>query len=196
MTRDIKTLWQNQPMEETAVSLADLQSRAEAFRRRIRWRNAVLYLYSVFNIVVGGWLIYKRVFPTMIYPMLLMIAAHLFVLWQVVTRIGGRRVPESATGQASLSFLRQQYEQQREALSGAWLWYIMPFMLPFLWELVIWLGGILAHPGTAAQAANIRHFALTITGAILFWGTVWWLFQRGARHWQQEIGELDRIRAE
>jgi hypothetical protein len=196
MTPDIKTLWQNQPTEETTVSLADLQSRAHAFRRRIRWRNAVLYLYSVLNIVGGGWLIYTRVFPTMIYPMLLMIAAHLFVLWQVVTRIGGRPVPESATGQAGLSFLRQQYEQQREALSRAWLWYIAPFMLPFLWELAIWLRGILAHPGTAAQAASIRQFAMTIVAAILFWGTVWWLFQRGARHWQQEIGALDRIRAE
>jgi hypothetical protein len=196
MSPDFKTLWQNQPMEEAAVSLSDLQSRASAFRRRVRWRNAILYLYSVFNVVVGGWLIYRRVFPTMIYPMLLMIAAHLFVLWQIVTRVGGHGAAESSLGQVSSNFLRQRYEQQRNALGRAWLWYILPFMPPFLWELAIWLRAILAHPGTPAQAASIRLFAMTIVGAVLFWGTVWWLFQRGARHWQKEIGMLDRVLAE
>ncbi|HEX3653586.1 MAG TPA: hypothetical protein VHU18_12260 [Rhizomicrobium sp.] len=196
MSPDIKTIWQNQPVEETPVSLSDLQSRAQAFRRRVRWRNAALYLYSLFNIVVGGWLIYRRVFPTLIYPMLLMIAAHLFVLWQVVTRIGENRVPESSLTHGGLDYLRQQYERQRQGLGRAWLWYIAPFMGPFLWELAIWLRGILAHPGTPAQAANIRLFVMTIVSAILFWGTVWWLFRRGARRWQAEIAGLDRIRAE
>jgi hypothetical protein len=196
MNPDIKSLWQSQPIEETTVSFSDLHARAKAFRSRVRWRNALLYLYSLFNIVVAGWLIYRRLFPTMIYPMLLMIGAHVFVVWQVVTRLGGHSLPESSAGEAGLNFLRQRYEQQRNALRRASLWYIAPFMPPFLWELAIWLRTILAHPGTAAQAASIRLFVMTVGGAILFWGTVWWLFQRGARHWQEEIGALDRIRAE
>jgi hypothetical protein len=193
---DIKTLWQNQSLEETTVSLADLQSRAQTFRRRILIRNGILYLYSLFNIAMGGWLIYRRVFPTMIYPMLLMIAAHLFVLWQVVRRIGAPGVPEGFAGRAGLSFLRQQYEQQREALSRAWLWYIVPFMPPFLWELAIWLRNILTHPGTATQAASIRLFMLTIVTAIIFWSVIWWLFLRGARHWKRELTGLECIEAE
>jgi hypothetical protein len=195
MSPDIKSLWQSQPMEENTVSLSDLQARARAMRGSVRWRNVVLYIYSLFNIVAGGWLIYHHVFPKMVYPMLLMIGAHLFVVWQVATRIGARRAPEGA-GQAGLSFLRQQYERQRKALSQAWLWYIAPFMPPFLWELAIWLNAILGHPETPTQAVQIRLFAATIVGAILFWGTVWWLFQRGARRWKDEIGALDRVRAE
>ncbi len=196
MNPDIKTLWQKQPMEERTVSLAELQSRAQMFRRRIRWRNGILYLYSLFNIVVGAWLIYRGVFPRMIYPMLLMIAAHLFVVWQVVTRIGSHGIRENSAGQPGLHFLREQYEQQREALARAWLWYMVPFMPPFLWELAIWLRAILAHPGTPAHERAIRLFVMTLAGAILFWGTVLWLFQRGARHWKAQIGALERIQAE
>jgi len=196
MSPDIKTVWQSQPMEDTPVSLSDLQSRASALKSRVRWRNVVLYLYSAFNIVAGGWLIYKRVFPLMTYPMILMIAAHLFVLWQVVRRAGNRRIPEGSTGLAGLSYLREQFERQRRALSSAWLWYILPFMPPFLWELGIWLHNILAHPGTAAQAASLRMFVATVVGAVLFWGTVWWLFQRGARRWRSELRALDGVAAE
>ena len=196
MSPDIKTLWQNQTMEDTPVSLSDLQSRAASLKSRVRWRNVVLYLYSAFNIVAGGWLVYKRVFPAMTYPMVLMIVAHLFVLWQVVTRAGNRRVPAGSTGKAGLSYLREQFERQQNALSWAWLWYIAPFMPPFLWELGIWLHNILAHPATPAQAAAIRLFGATIVGAILFWGTVYWLFQRGARRWKKELQALDGVAAE
>jgi hypothetical protein len=196
MSPDIKTLWQTQPVEDTPVSLSDLQSRARSLRSRVRWRNVALYLYSLFNIVAGGWLIYKRVFPLMTYPMILMIGAHLFVLWQVVTRVGGRRAPDGSSGQAGLNFLREQFERQRNALGRAWLWYILPFMPPFLWELGIWLHNILAHPGTSSQAAGVRMFAATVVGAIVFWGTVWWLFQRGARRWKEELRALDGVAAE
>jgi hypothetical protein len=196
MSPDIKSLWQNQPMEDTQVSLSDLQSRAASLKNRVRWRNVVLYLYSLFNIVAGGWLIYRQVFPAMTYPMILMIGAHLFVLWQVVTRVGNRRAPDGSTGQAGLSFLREQFERQRKALSGAWLWYILPFMPPFVWELGIWLHNILARPDSTVQAAQLRMFAATIVGAILFWGTVFWLFQRGARRWKDELRALDGVAAE
>lgn len=195
MSPDIKTLWQSQPMEDTPVSLSDLQSRAAALKSRVRWRNVVLYLYSLFNIVAGGWLIYKQVFPAMTYPMILMIGAHLFVLWQVVRRVGSHRIPDGATGQAGLSFLRGQFERQRTALSRAWLWYILPFMPPFLWELGIWLHNILAKAGPA-QAMRLLLFSATIVSAILFWGTVYWLFQRGARRWNNELRALDGVAAE
>lgn len=196
MSPDLKTLWQSQTMEEMAVSLSDLKARARSVRRRIATRNLVLYAYGLFNIVAGGWLIYAGYFPTMRYPMLLMIAAHFFVLWQVVTRVGGRSAPSDTAGQPGVSFLRNEFERQRRALSNAWAWYFLPFMPAFLWELGIWLRAILVHWGSAAAASNFRAFTIVVVSAIVFWGVVLLFFARGARRWQSELTALDQVRAE
>ncbi|MBI3678119.1 MAG: hypothetical protein HY243_16035 [Proteobacteria bacterium] len=193
---DIKTIWQAQPTEETTVTLSQLQSRAKKFRARVRSRNVALIIYSLFNIGAGAALIWAGRFPTMKYPMLLMIAAHLFVLWQLATRVGNRSMPAGLPGQAVIDFLRHEFERQRQALSQAWLWYIAPFMPAFLWELGIWYGAIAAHPGTAAHASNLSLFQTTVVSAILFWGAAWLLFWRGARRWQAETDALDRLGAE
>lgn len=193
---DIKTLWQSQPMEEMTVSLSDLKTRASAFRRRVATRNLVLYAYGLFNIAAGAWLIYAGYFPTMRYPMLLMIAAHFFVLWQVVTRVGGRSVPSEFAGQSGVSFLRDAFERQRRALANAWAWYILPFMPAFLWELAIWYRAILTHWGSAAAASNLRSFAVVVVSAIVFWGVVFVFFARGARRWQSELAALDQVISE
>ena len=193
---NIKTLWQAQHMEDIAVSLSDLQERARSFRNRVRWRNVALVVYSLFNIAAGAALIAMGRFPSMTYPMLLMIAAHLFVLWQVSIRVGARSLPAGVPGQALIDFLRGESQRQRDALSGAWLWYILPFMPAFLWELGIWLHGILAHLGTQEQATNIKLFALTVVVAIAFWSVAWMLFARGARKLCSQIEALDRLRSE
>jgi hypothetical protein len=193
---DIKTLWQSQPMEDMTVSLSDLKSRARASRRRIATRNVVLYAYGLFNIMAGGWLIYAGYFPTMRYPMLLMIVAHFFVLWQVVERVGGRSAPSESAGQSVMSFLRDEFERQRRALANAWAWYILPFMPAFVWELAIWYRAILAHWGSATASSNLRSFEIVVASAIVFWGVVFFLFARGARRWRGELTALERATAE
>ena len=193
---DLRTLWQSQPMEDMTVSLSDLKARARSLRRRIAARNVLLYAYGLLNIVAGGWLIYAGYFPTMRLPMLLMIAAHFFVLWQVVTRTGRRRAPSDSAGQSSLSFLRSEFERQRRALANAWAWYFLPFMPAFLWELGIWLRAIIVHWGSAAAASNLRSFAIVVMSAVVFWSVVLLFFARGARRWASELGALDHVGAE
>jgi hypothetical protein len=190
-TDDIKTIWQTQPTEEMTVSLSDLHARTETFRSRVRLRNAVLYVYGLFNIAAGGALVWAGIFPKMAYPMLLMIAAHFFVLWQVATRVTGRELPADLPGQSVVSFLRHEFERQRRALSSAWAWYIVPFMPAFLWELAIWFQAIQAHAGTPAHDAATRMFVATIVAAIVFWSAVWLLFARGANRWKTERDALD-----
>lgn len=192
--KNVRTIWQQQPIEEMTMSVSDLNARARAFVRRVRSRNIILYLYSLLNIVAGGALIYLGYFPLMKYPMILMIAAHLFVLWQVVFRARARRM-DDAVGHSGVGFLREQYERQRQALSTAWLWYILPFMPALLWELAIWYGAIQTKTGDVA-ATGQRNFLIVVAGAVVFWGIVWLLFANGARRWRGKIAELDRVAAE
>jgi len=192
---DIKTAWQNQPVEEhTVLTIQDLRLRAVQLQARLSRRNLLLYLYSAFNIVASLWLIVTDKFPTMQAPMLLMIVAHLFVLWQVWHRFVPRQLPPQSTGQDALHFHRQELERQHGAVANAWLWYIAPFMPAFIWELIIWLHRI--DVGTVAGTAAMKLFGLVVFSAALFWGCVWLLFSRHATRLELELHRLSGIKAE
>jgi hypothetical protein len=190
---DIKSTWQRQHIEEhTMVTIQDLKVRAGKLRARLTLRNWALYAYSAFNIVAGLWLLANDSFPNMKAPMLLMIVAHLFVLWQVWRRFGLSKLPPETSGQNVLQFHRQELERQHHAVANAALWYIAPFMPALIWELVIWHGRIEAAAGAAAQ----KVFVLAVFSAILFWTCVWLLFSRHAARLTLELERLSHVRAE
>jgi hypothetical protein len=187
---DIKTAWQSQQIEEhTMVTIHDLRLRADKLRTRLSYRNCALYVYSAFNIVAGLWLVANDSFPNMKAPMLLMIVAHLFVLWQVWQRFGLSKLPPESSGQNALQFHRQELERQHHAVENAALWYIAPFMPALIWELVIWYGRI-------DGAATHKVFVLVVIAAILFWTCVWLLFSRHAARLTLELERLNQLRAE
>jgi hypothetical protein len=193
---DVKVIWQNQPVEEKEmITISDIRARADKLRSRIRWRNVALYVWSAFNIVAGLWLMLWGVSPLVAYryPMLLMIVAHLFVLWQINYRIGTRPLPEELGARSALNHHRQELERQHNALSNAWLWYIAPFMPALIWELAI--RALRANPNIPAFNNRMIVFYL-ISGAILFWTAVWLAFSRAALKLQFEIEQLKRVQAE
>jgi hypothetical protein len=192
---DIKAAWQRQHIEDhTMPTIHDLKVRADKLRARLSHRNWLLYAYSAANIVAGLWLVANDSFPNMKAPMLLMIVAHLFVLWQVWRRFGLSKLPAETSGQHVLQFHRQELERQHHAVANAALWYIAPFMPALIWELVIWYGRIDA--STAGGAATQKVFVLVVLSAILFWTCVWLLFSRHAARLTLELERLNQLRAE
>ncbi len=192
---ELKALWKNQTIEgNNMITLEDLRSRAAKFQARTRGRNLLLYVYSFLNIVAGLWLVATDSFPAMQAPMLLMIVAHLFVLWQIWRRVALRQQSPQASAQAALVFHRQELERQRGAVSNAWLWYIAPFMPAFIWELAIWWHDI--HVGSGPSAAASQLFAMVVFSAVLFWSCVWLLFSRQAARLQLQIDQLNGLAAE
>jgi len=122
---DIKTVWKNQPMEENSmITLSDIRVRADRFQFRIRLRNGALYLYSLANIALTLWLISRGVSPRYTAPGLLLLAAHLFVIWQLWWRTSARALPDDLVARAALDYHRQELERQRGAMA-----IIMPFAL-------------------------------------------------------------------
>jgi len=191
---DLKTVWKTQKPEVNAMtSLAEVRARAAQVQAGIRWRNVALYAYSAFSILVSLWLVGRGAFPAMRYPMLLMVAAHLFVLWQINRRITARRLPDEMAAQPAIDFHRGQLERQAHGLSRAWLWYMMPFLVPFAWELGIMLHRI--QTGEAPPDAP-RLFAMFVVTALLFWTAVLLAFSRAALKARLEIARLAALKAE
>jgi hypothetical protein len=194
---DIKTLWNAQIVEDNSmITLSELRDRAGRFQAKTHWRNIALYAYSLANIVASIWLIASGRFSFLRYPMLLMIAAHLLVLWQINRRITARALPPEMAGRPALDFHRHELERQASALSRAWLWYIAPFIPPFLWELAIWLQRIQSHTGALPYAAALWLFAFSVLGGLFFWTAVWLAFSRASVRLQLQIERLKAVQAE
>ena len=174
-------------------NLAEVRARAERFQAGIRWRNIALYAYSAFSIAVSLWLVARGAFPAMRYPMLLMVVAHLLVLWQINRRITARRMPSEIAARPALDFHREQLERQAHGLSQAWLWYMLPFLVPFVWEL-----GIMLHRIQTGEAPpeNLRLFIWFVAVAICFWAAVLLAFSRAALKARLKIERLNALQAE
>ena len=105
-------------------------------------------------------------------------------------RSGGAPAPatclEKLGAKAALEFLREDLLRQRNALAGAWAWYIAPFMPALLWE--FW---IRAHTLPATSA--LPFMAMT---AFTFWLAVWLAFSRSAARLDLQIERLNGLKAE
>jgi len=191
---DIKDVWQNQPTEENSmITLSDIRERASALRTRVQLRNGALYLYSFGNIVLTLWLISRGVSPRYTGPGLLLGAAHLFVIWQLWWRTSARAFPGHLMGTAALDYLRHEFTRQRDALSGAWLWYIAPFMQGLIWEL--WLRATL-HPTNVPPAFEHAAVLFLFLGAVFFWIAVGLGFSLAAARLDLRLERLNTLRAE
>jgi hypothetical protein len=190
---DIKALWRSQKVEEKdMITLSEIRERARTYQSRVRWRNVALYAYSILNIAASLWLIQSGRLAEYTYPMLLMIGAHLFVLWQVNRRIGARPLPEELAARTALDHYRVELERQRDALANAWLWYILPFIPAFVWE--VWIRAFMVN--NIPPNANRNIILFIVLGAIFFWTAVWLAFSRAALKLQLQIERLKLVAAE
>jgi hypothetical protein len=191
---DIKTLWQNQPTEENRmITLSDIRERAGALQARVQLRNGALYIYSLANIAITFYLIWRGVSPRYTAPGLLITAAHLFVIWQLWWRTSARAFPTHLMGVAALDYLRHEFTRQRDALSGAWLWYVAPFMPGLIWEM--WLRATL-HPANIPPASDRLMVLFLILSAIFFWVAVTLGFSLAAARLDLRLERLNTLKAE
>jgi hypothetical protein len=194
---DIKTVWQNQIMEENEmITLSEIRARADSLKARVQWRNLALYAYSLANIAITAWLIstgQHKAYIRYEAPGLLLMAAHLFVIWQIWWRMSVRALPSDLMGRAALDYLRHQLERQRDGLSSAWAWYIAPFMPGLIWEL--WLRASL-HPATVPAAVDRALVLYLVLSALFFWMAVGLAFSWAAARSDLRIERLNTLKAE
>jgi hypothetical protein len=192
---DIKTIWQNQPVEEKdMITLSDIRVRASAFQSRVHRRNLALYVYSLVNIALTAWLLSTGKFNAIAAPALLLMAAYLFVIWQLWWRARAQALPGDLGARAALDYLRHQLQRQHDALSKAWLWYIAPFMPGLIWEL--WVRYTRLHAANTPLAVDHRIAMFIMLAALCFWVAVWLAFRLAAARVEIQIERLNGLKAE
>jgi hypothetical protein len=161
------------------MTLAQIHEKSRMFQRRIRGRNMREFIACA--IVVLGFL--PALFNGGNWMMKagggLIIAATLFVAWQLHRRGSAEVGPES--GEALTEFYRAQLTRQRAAARSIALWYITPFVP----GMTLLLCGLWRLP-------HAKH-ALILLTAILFVivnAGIWMLNQYAARVLQKRLDEL------
>src|SRR5438132_173612 len=126
---DLCRVWQNQPVENVAMSLEEIRNRAQQFRAKIQRRNLREYLAAVFVVAVFAFYIYKFPNPLIRIGSGLIIAGALWAIYQLHRRTAPRNLPTGLALVGSVEFYRQELVRQRDALHSVWTWYLLP-MIP------------------------------------------------------------------
>jgi len=190
MTLDPKHAWQASGDGHDAPALTDVRAHADKFYRNVRRQNIVGYVGCIgLAIAFGRNLL---VMPHILQKLgsAWMIAAVLYVAWQIRRR-GSAISPEKSGGMPISAFLRMQLARQRDLLSSVLWWYILPF-IPGLALILI---------GNGQDPALAKHVPIWLRWVAL--GTLvtafaglWGLNQLGARRLQRRIDEIDLLMSE
>ena len=180
---DLKNVWQNQTVEANQMSLDEIRRKAGKFQKRIRNRNLREYAASVLVIAAFGYYVWR--FPEVRLGSGLIIAATLYMVYQLHTRGAAKTIPAALGLGTCLDFHRRELELQRDLLRDIWKWYLLPFvpgLLAFVAVPVMHLP-----PGKW-----LRTVPFILLCAVVFYG-IGSLNQRAARRLQWQIDELDTM---
>jgi len=191
---DAKTIWQNQETEGTTVTLEDIRGRAAKFEKRVRDRNLREYIAGAIVIAVFGFYVWYMPGWMMKLGSLLVVAATIFIVWQLHRRGRAQAVPDGVTLAALLAFQRRELVRQRDALRTVWLWYLLPFV-PGMALILLGRYFQIHVPG---RPLAMDHLAIVFTAIIaaLVFVVILLLNLWVAARLQNRIHELDKMTAE
>jgi len=168
------------------MSLAEIHQKARKLERGVRWRNIREYLASMVVIAFfvpvllrpGSWMMQAGA--------ALIIAATVFVAWQLHRRTATGPTPEA--GEALRDYHRRSLIRQRDAVRSVGGWY----MAPFAPGMVLLMLGRWFQAHTPGRSLAMDHLAILAGSGVvvLIFGLVWWLNQWGAKRLQKQIDEL------
>jgi hypothetical protein len=186
---DLKDLWQDQPTEYDPMTIADIHTKATAFRRRMRGRNQREYFGCALAVAGFTPLLFSSSWMMQAGGALVILAV-IFVGWQIHRRASAGGAPKE--GAAVVDFHREQLVRQRDAARTIASWYMAP-LAPGL--LMMTLGRwFQAHaPGRSLETDRlIIVLCLAIMALVLL--VVWLLNRLGVHRIQKQIDELDALR--
>src|SRR6476660_7572196 len=113
---DIRSVWQNQPLENTTMPLEEIRRKARQFEKRIRHRNLREYLGGVVGIAAFTFYLFKFPNPLMRAGSVLIIAGVLYVLARLHKQASPGTLPPDLTLSAAVEFHRRELARQRDLL--------------------------------------------------------------------------------
>jgi len=181
-------LWATDQGENLTMSIAELAARSNQFRSRIKRRNFTEYLAAALIICIFGWLAFIVPVWSVQIGAGLIIAAALYVSWQLNKRASVSSNTMLATD--LVNFHRDELVRQRDALRSVWRWYLLPFVpgaLVFTLGTTIEANADLSIWGALAVSAVQLGF-----GGAIFLG-IWTLNIYAARRLDEKIKALDSV---
>lgn len=184
----LQNLWTAQNEEPFAMSIADIQVRAERFRARIRQRNWREIISAVFGVGVFGSVGWVADDLFVKAGAALIIVGFIFVSVQLSTRARAGDARDLARGDASLSFYRDALQRQYQALRNVGSWYLAPFVP----GVTLFLAGFAFTPDSPAPLfAKVIIFAISMGICAAVFNFVYVMNQRAARELKAAINQLD-----
>ena len=191
MTKDqfaLKTLWQNLPTEVEAFKPSELEHRATSLQKSLKRRDLREYLGYVGLLVIVAYVLVTNG------DLLNWIASVLVVLGAIIAFFNfnkySRFKKDYASGESTLSYLRNELRRQRNAHATAWRWYLLPFLPSVLFV----FGFRWVEEGvTLFEITDGRLIILFMSLFIVaFFGSfILWTFLMAAKY-QREIDVIDR----
>lgn len=183
---DPQKLWQSQATEHTPMTIAQIHQKARTFQAKVRRRNIIEYVACV--VVIAGFMpaLLHRGSWMMQAGAAWIMAATVFIAWQLHRRASGRAVPDG--GQAVVDFHRRELMRQRDAVRSVGFWYLAPFAP----GMVLLLAGRWFQSHATHRPLALDHLIIGLVGviAVLVFVVIWLLNQRGADRLQRQIEEL------
>ena len=180
--QDPKTVWQNQGLEATQMTIDEIRSKARSFERKIRRRNLREYAASALIAFVFGFFAWRFPLPVMRVGFSAMAVGALCFAYELHRRGSSQAEPKDLATTGSLDFYIRQLERQRNLLDQSWKWMI--WLIP---GMVVLIAG-------AMTVGSINKTGPFLVLAILWTATWFWMMLRRNRRkaltLQREIDEL------
>src|SRR6266568_3115088 len=120
---DPMKIWQEQPVEETAISMEEIRRRAGRFEGRIRNRNQREYLGAAVVAIMFTFYFFKFSDWAVRAGSLLVLAGTAYVVVQLYRRSSPLELPGELGLTGSVAFYRRELVRQRDLLRSVWSWY-------------------------------------------------------------------------
>jgi hypothetical protein len=181
---DIKASWQQRDVERPQMSIEQLRDRAATFQRYVRTRDLIEYVACAVVAVGSGF--YLWIFPGFLLKLgsLAMIAATLFVAYQLRKHGAARASSQESPAASLLEFHRKELIRRRDLLKNSWRLFVAPLMLGML----VFLGGLMRQRPEGKLPLSIFGAAVIAMGVAISLYNRW-----QAGRLQREIDELNSL---
>jgi hypothetical protein len=180
---DIRSVWQNQPLENKPMPLEEIRRQARQFENRIQSRNLREYAGGAVGVAVFTYYLFMFPSPIARAGSVLSIAGMLLIMAQIYRRAAPGKMPADLAWTGSLGFHRRELVRQRDLLRSVWRWYIGP-IVP---GLVVFTAGTMPKHGPWWMFLVLALFYLVVLGGIV------WINYRAAKRLDRQIAELDNL---
>lgn len=177
----LRSLWRQDDAMLAPLPLAEIKTRAAAFRRTIGKRNRREYIATAFVTLIFG--LYALILPEPLLKIgsLLVIVGGFVMAWQLSRRTAQ---PDPVAEAADVrAYYRAQLATEERMLASVGLWYLGP-LIP---GLTVFMAGLARTGGFGSTLGFIAFAAIPV---LVFLG-IWLLNRRAAAMLRAQIDRLD-----